>query len=897
MRANGDFSWLAELKGQKGAWQESGITCNKTCGEMYIAFPGEDTMKVHWKTSLLTAALAAFFLLAGCEGSDGSDGAVGPQGPQGDTGATGDPAPVPDPVEAAVEMAKTESCTTCHGGVGEGKHQSVYDKYTDGSTLALTIDGVTSTPEAGGTFAITVNFSITDNGLPFVEEPGLPSLEQKRFYAVQYDSVAGQYLNGNVSLHQITDGRFTNVVAGVNPGEYVLTRTGRPYAPETPVAPFDGAQVYGYIARGPLLEHAGGSGSELPAGTHVHLYDDVSNAVLTFGTADAANASSYESLANVSGCESCHGKPYLKHGYRDATVEGVPDFAACKSCHYDDRNGGHTDWQYMVDEPLNWATGVPETQDYSYKANIMNDVHMSHAMEFPYPQSAANCSTCHAGKLTAVLDDSNFTSETCLSCHPVQGIGTFPKTFDENGDEILGGRGGTSSVPEDYFQANRAPAFAWLWTRAADLTFHEPFVRSQEPDACTTCHGAGIARGFAEIHTGYDPSIYNAEGTKYAVLNTVSIDQITRNDNLLTVSFSANNPDIVPEVLVSFYGWDSKHFIVASHTRDANRQRMEYTPESSGGSANPLFTEDAASMPGSWKVTLDMSAYAPTEFLPDDIPTLIADEVINKVEVTVTPELEIDGVDAVLKAVDATFDLNGNMVVDNYFKGTNSTVEITKCNVCHDSLASSFHDGSGRGGDGIEVCKNCHVTTSPGSHLEMASRSIDSYVHAIHSFQDFDVGDTFDEFDPVLAKRYDQHINHVFPNFTIRNCEACHRDGKYEVPDQSQSMPGVLAKSDTVNTWYMIDDVDGSPTEGLALEDPSGRNIGTVPELVTGPASRACGGCHRARIINDDLAGDLASFNAHTEAGGTLVSLDEFDNDEDELVVYGIIDKIMSLFQ
>ena len=33
----------------------------------------------------------------------------------------------------------------------------------------------------------------------------------------------------------------------------------------------------------------------------------------------------------------------------------------------------------------------------------MNDVHMSHAMEFPYPQSMSNCVTCHEGKLDTVL--------------------------------------------------------------------------------------------------------------------------------------------------------------------------------------------------------------------------------------------------------------------------------------------------------------------------------------------------------------------------------------------------------------------------------------------------------------------------------------------------------------
>ena len=55
----------------------------------------------------------------------------------------------------------------------------------------------------------------------------------------------------------------------------------------------------------------------------------------------------------------------------------------------------------------------------------------------------------------------------------------------------------------------------------------------------------------------------------------------------------------------------------------------------------------------------------------------------------------------------------------------------------------------------------------------MTSRATENYVHAIHTFQAFDTDDVFEEFDPVFSKRYDQHIRHVFPNFTIRNCEAC----------------------------------------------------------------------------------------------------------------------------
>jgi hypothetical protein len=107
-------------------------------------------------------------------------------------------------------------------------------------------------------------------------------------------------------------------------------------------------------------------------------------------------------------------------------------------------------------------------------------------------------------------------------------------------------------------------------------------------------------------------------------------------------------------------------------------------------------------------------------------------------------------------------------------------------------------------------------------------------------------------------------------------------------------MPGVQSTSFEVVTWYEM-----VPTEApnnfprsIAIEDPAGRNIGTVASYVTGPASRACGGCHRGRLINDDAAGDLGSFNAHTQVNGTYVP-----NDPDDEVLYGVIDKIMSLFE
>ncbi len=134
----------------------------------------------------------------------------------------------------------------------------------------------------------------------------------------------------------------------------------------------------------------------------------------------------YLSAANNDGCEKCHTDPYLKHGYIYGQVNADPatDFLTCKACHLDNGAGGHFEWQLLVDDPAKGAAYLAgeyelteaETAQYAYETNLMNDVHMSHAMEFPYPQSMSNCVACHADKLDVVLADANFQLETCKSC-------------------------------------------------------------------------------------------------------------------------------------------------------------------------------------------------------------------------------------------------------------------------------------------------------------------------------------------------------------------------------------------------------------------------------------------------------------------------------------------------
>jgi len=803
---------------------------------------------------MATAALAAVMGLAGCDGDDGD------RGPQGDTGATGPKGDTGDTGPAGptdlVGLAKPESCATCHGHAGD-HHQSVYADYID-TTLGLTINDVTSVDNLDGTYALTVTYTVSGY-------PG--SLESTSVYVVQY-TADGQFVNSG--------GYFPTLAAGTCDADGVCVS-------ENTVAynidAFNAGAIVVKVANRllPIEERQ----YNPAAGKRVQMYGDLATAAWAIGA-----MGTYESVANVSACENCHSAtntfgpddvrkaPYRKHGNIEAVVGGVPNFTQCKACHTDDRTGGHEDWQWMIDDPVAWATGelTPEIRAlYPYRAVLMNDVHMSHAMELPYPQSMANCATCHAGKLDAVLADDKFTPETCKSCHPIQDSGA-------------------------YAQRGRPPAFETLWTAASLLNVHGQYIGldqdpprpgltgpSGDPANCLVCHDGVAARVFSAYHSGYDARIYDATGARYSDTKTVSIDSVDvdLDAGTITVEFSSSDPLIVPELGISFYGWDSKDLLVSQHTRDSNTTacptrgcRMEYIPESvcppeEAPCDNPLFTEEEGSGAGAWIVTLDMAAYAAD--VTDPIPTLIADGKVRKAEIAVSPMLVVGGVEVALDSVLETVDVTASgtdAFVDNYFKGTAAIVETAKCNNCHDQLAVTFHSGSGRGGDAT-VCRMCHVTTNGGSHLEMQSRSITSYAHAVHSFQAFDTDET-DFTDPVELERYKLHIHHAFPVFTAQACEACHTDGVYNVPDQSKSMPALLS---------------------AAYEWNVERNIGSVPEVAVGPGFMACGGCHRAEMINHDDAVELASFYGHSAAMGYLI-----ENGDDDAEIYGLIEKFMEMF-
>ena len=719
-------------------------------------------------------------LFMGC-GSDGSDGA---KGATGATGASG---------QDLTASAKPETCAVCHPDAGDN-HQAFYNNLYQDNVVAVT----------GLTYNFVDNNDVVTFTLTSKVDPTLTckTVDNLNIYFAPYDNT------GRFQFNPFADRRSIKgtLVAGANG----LCTSTSPSLDNTNLGLDNGVLVvYGYDQQ---------VGSLPPSRVKEVAYPYAN--ILKIGTVN------YVSAANVSGCEKCHIIPYLKHGniYGQVNRDATTDFITCKACHLDNGPGGHFVWQLLVDDTARagelWALAPGDVESlmdnteiakYAYKTRLMNDVHMSHAMEFEYPQSMANCATCHAGKLDIILADSEMTIETCKSCHPVTGSAQAEK-------------------PQ--------PALA-------DIVPHTLVGR----DNCFNCHTAGGPAPFSQIHTGYDKKIYATDnGVKYSSAITVAIDNAAFDNNLLTIGFHATGTagglaaaNIKPTVLVGLYGYDTKDYIVGPHETTGGVRNLEWAV---GGAAHPRFTL-VSSGGGSWVVRADLSMWS----------GLIDNGVVKRVEIAVMPTLQNAALPAgdnvvALNAPSRTYSLVTKAFVSNYFQGTGAIVNVAAgCNNCHDALATTFHTAD-RGGN-IVVCRLCHITKAGGSHLEMASRSIDSYAHAIHTFQPFDI-QSVDFDNAVQSMFYDLKVESQYPTYDRRNCVSCHNAGKFNVPDQNKSLPGLLSSS--------RDTLIGKT-----------RAISGIPAYVSGPASRACGACHRAVLIKEDAASELASFNQHTKDGGYLL--------------------------
>ncbi len=813
----------------------------------------------------LLALMAAAFV--GCQPATGPTGPTGATGPTGPTGSTGPTGPT-GPGVSLLDQANPEQCQICHTGetadslIRNGAaHEANYDQFFQDGVMKVTTGSMHF--DVSGTTA-TLTFELTKFGLPFdcTKSTAADSDYTIGSYWAAYNPDADTYPNGSQAMPAAELPKWF-------PSDQSLVGT-KSYDAGTGVCTFTKTGLSAPVAAamaGPGIVQIYGVDEILKRDGHMSLGKYPFAGVLKIG------AVGYSTASNVSGCENCHTQPFLKHAYIYGKVtdnDGAPtEFYTCKGCHYDERDGHDFNWQIAKDDPARAAeldNGAAVTSDemtkYAYKARLMNDVHMSHAMEFAYPQSMFNCVTCHAGKLGTVLADSKFTAETCISCHSVDG---------------LIAQMGAKTPIHDFYVVDPAT------------------LRSTNCQGCHSAAGGYIGPSFASLHGGgYDPKIYATDGTRYSdtFITTIDSATYTAGTHMLDVHFHATGDlgslhasDIVPQIDIGLYGYDTKDFIVAAHGNAADGKRnLEHV----WGDGNPRFT-DVSHSGSSWEVMVDLSNWA--DMLAANADGVV---VIRRAEIAVLPSLAaghdvnhdgtITGSDVLgLNAPSRTFDFAGNAFDDAYFPdivkvavtagtkkrwdGTDLPIK-TGCNTCHDQLATTFHSGT-RGGN-IRVCRICHEVSTAGSHLELQSRSIDSYVHALHTFQALDIGD-IDFTDEEEGAEYEHHISSHFPRFGAENCESCHNTGRYNVPNQSKSMPGVLSGSDQV----------------------PGRNIGDISDAVTGPAVRACGACHRAQALNADDEPQLESLIQHFKTFGYYI---EVAHDGYRALWEAVVAKIMGIF-
>jgi OmcA/MtrC family decaheme c-type cytochrome len=722
--------------------------------------------------------LGGMLALAACAGSNGTAGPSGSNGSDGTDGTNG-----------------------VNGVTGK---------------MSLTLDSVAT---SGGVSTLTFTIRPAAVVCPgAVCNDNLSNLGQKTFYAQEYNAANGTFDTAR-SIQFMTGGRsnpnnvhFRGYTADGNGAQYTVTsKSGQTWSPEASTSAF----VYGYVATAGVV----------PAPSGYSLPSMVASAARVYGTI------AWTSKANVAGCERCHGAPYSKHGYRQAKVAGLPDFVSCKVCHTDQRVGADGQWYVAADDPASHDPDVWDTVKYAYTANVMNDTHNSHAFEFNYPQSMANCVTCHAGKLTGILTDANFKPTVCKSCHPVTAVAGV--------------------------ETGRAPSLISIWNGLGTHT-HDRFVPGYtgglDPQnlytgvtatSCNSvaCHGTGgTGPTFAQIHLGYGRNIYADpaganSGIKLSASRVTTINSIDYDPTayVATVSFSVSGISTTAATVTwsaygGVYGWNTKDFLA--------RQSITVTPGA-----------DTAKFVG----RLNLSSYSGQ----------IASGQVRRVEIALMPTIGIDptvattttgspyvvgtqNFAAVVTGASQTLDVTPAATsrlisaADAYGK---RIVDPAKCNACHDALGSFKFHSPRNGSAGTVGCRICHLVANGAGYFEMQSRSLDSFIHAAHSMQFGDARNA-DLTNPVEAFRYEEKVAGNYPNFAgALNCESCHYAGTYDPPDQTRSLPGLVS----------------------ALANVQGRTgLGAFAAEITGPGARACGGCHRAKAINEADGSKLAAFVAHT---------------------------------
>ncbi|MCD8554468.1 hypothetical protein [Seleniivibrio sp.] len=772
---------------------------------------------------LLMLAFTCAFMLVGC-GDDGSDGKNGVDGSDG-TDAT------------LPKVSSVEQCSTCHNDI-EGTHYTAQGE-TEGD---LQVSGTPTIVNNEG--ILEIHFKITHlDGKPYTEGfVNATNGYNANLYAAHLTAT------GWVNYAGGTNGSTT--ISTTNRTTHVYSAPGAAYIDETDAANGDYVAKYAdttVASVSTALDYADLFANKLNRFvfySRVYAHDTNGDGVV--------NTSDQQSTINLVIDTTPDGLGSMSGG----TPAFSRDFVgqeACFKCHNDKTgiaHGGRNDVRYCEVCHNTSAFGVSNPK-LDLPA-LVHGIHNSHEMgedgfewdtdefiKIGYPQSMANCVTCHNStpRYTAVTNTSYFTYDTCMTCH---------SGWDSFGDAVV-------------------PSFHNSMTAA-----------NTDPTSCNdsnTCHGgAAPDRTFSDLHGelekqrstdvaySIDSITFNADksttvvwgafhdtdgdGVKdvdETVIDVSKAAATTDGDLLFLQTYKERIVDGLAKsdgvrILVGYYGQGSDDVVVYDEvtsdtikTAGTDATKSGYTTYA-GGVATTKVVPTAANLTNLTKYNVSKGIVGiigiPWKFNEDD------DTYSNVYVKSVTSQFNTDNTAANTAAA-------ARKAVIDYTQG---------CYDCHgekvgiaihgfDEPSAEAHgfdepSAEARGYTAIgnvDACRICHVPSVAAGHYPQQSRSIDSYLHAIHVGQ------------PTFAS-YGSHTIEYPQN--IANCQKCHVAGAYEVPDQTKSLGGIVAAS-----------------EGGTTAD----------QAVYGPAAVACGGCHKGAAIAAGNSGEVASLNTHFKTFGYKV--------------------------
>ncbi len=699
-------------------------------------------------------AFTCAFMLVGC-GDDGSDGAPGSDADasamiaelqaQLDAGlitiAEYEAAIAALQADLKVSSVKTESCSTCHDAASI--HQP-----EEHPTVAATM----TAPVTGGSLVLTAVVKDAE-GEPIT---GLTKTELATIY-VMYDG-ATDLKRARITSSTAYWAADVTVVETATAGTYTVTLANA----ETNITT-TGGEAFAFATskgRSQLIFEIG-------------EYEPISNVMAFPASGDAAR----DAWVSNDSCIRCHGDYVFKQGHHGTNGEdnqgdgylpvGVEN---CVTCHsYND--SGHRLTRYV--HGIHNSKNMPDGK--FVKSSTSSGVTTYDEFEADYPADMTSCVVCHkdgSGNLVASVMSQPASITLCQTCHrgDIDPFDTASASYDA--DDVK------EQVIEDIFaKAGRTGTI---------VSTHKTMVVTNGQD-CSDCHT------ITDFHSGKSKENALAETIAY------KIDSVTVADGKATIKWYAYNPndDTKYDLSLKTATTGKPLFIHTAPSTDPVVDGVWLLVGYYAAGTNDIIGYDSyynASTTTIWSVTTFGSDKVATSVVPlssTKIGTLTPSSTKGIIGIIGAPL--VDGVGAKVTSVTKDFNLSTGALTSS-----TAIANDAKCSNCHDNIL--LHAGRHTAIGNAIACRICHNPTSSAGHYAQQSRSLKSYVHAVHEGQaDSGTGE-------ILVTGY--------PN-TMADCSACHDAGTYSVPNQTKSLGGVVG------------------------------TLGTS-KATTGPASIACLSCHVA---------------------------------------------------